>query len=139
MKKESYVFPAIFTFNKDGITIEFPDLPGCISCADTLDEAVKNAKEVLGLYLWSMEKDDEPIPEPTPVNKLKLENNQIPMLIEIWMPLVRHEMDNKAVKKTLTIPQWLNILAEKNNINFSQVLQEALKEKLGIDNYKTQA
>ncbi|BCS80611.1 hypothetical protein CaldiYA01_05710 [Caldicellulosiruptor diazotrophicus] len=57
------------------------------------------------------------------------------MLIEVWMPLVRHKMDNKAVKKTLTIPQWLNILAEKNNINFSQVLQEALKEKLGINDY----
>ncbi|ABP67691.1 protein of unknown function UPF0150 [Caldicellulosiruptor saccharolyticus DSM 8903] len=136
MKKERYVFPAIFTFDDDGITIEFPDLPGCISCADTLDEAVKNAKEVLGLYLWSMEKDNEQIPEPTPVNNLKLEQNQIPMLIEVWMPLVRHEMDNKAVKKTLTIPQWLNMLAEKHNINFSQVLQEALKDKLGIKDYK---
>jgi len=136
MKKDRYVFPAIFTFDDDGITIEFPDLPGCISCADTLDEAVKNAKEVLGLYLWSMEKDNEPIPEPTAVNQLRLEKNQMPMLIEVWMPLIRHEMDNKAVKKTLTIPQWLNILAEKHNINFSQVLQEALKEKLGINDYK---
>ncbi|BCS80612.1 hypothetical protein CaldiYA01_05720 [Caldicellulosiruptor diazotrophicus] len=72
MNRDTYIFPAIFTFDDDGITIEFPDLPGCISCADTLDEAVKNAKEVLGLYLWSMEKDNESIPEPTPVNNLKL-------------------------------------------------------------------
>lgn len=66
-----------------------------------------------------MERDNEPIPEPTPINELKLETNQIPALTEVWMPLVRNEMDNKSVKKTLTIPQWLNI-----------------KEKLGIREYK---
>ncbi|WP_026486675.1 type II toxin-antitoxin system HicB family antitoxin [Caldanaerobius polysaccharolyticus] len=134
--KDTYIFPAIFTYDDDGISIEFPDLPGCLSCADTTEEAMHNAKEVLGLFLWGMERDNEPIPEPTPINKLKLETNQIPVLIEVWMPLVRNEMDNKSVKKTLTIPQWLNIMAERNNINFSQVLQEALKEKLGIREYK---
>ena len=131
--KDAYTFSAIFDYANDGISIEFPDLPGCLTAADTTEEATKNAKEVLGLFLWSMEKDNEVIPESTPINKLKLESSQIPFLVEVWMPIVRNEMDNKAIKKTLTIPQWLNILAENNNINFSQTLQQALKEQLGIN------
>jgi len=79
-----------------------------------------------------MEKDNKPIPEPTPIDKIKIEFNQVLVLVEAWMPLVRSEKDNKAVKKTLTIPKWLNDLAEKKKINFSRVLQQALKEQLGI-------
>ncbi|MGD9678463.1 MAG: type II toxin-antitoxin system HicB family antitoxin [Vulcanibacillus sp.] len=131
--KNAYIFLAIFDYTDDGISIEFPDLPGCLTAADTTEEATKNAKEVLGLFLWGMEKDNEEIPESTPINKLKLESNQIPFLVEVWMPIVRNEMDKKAIKKTLTIPQWLNIMAENNNINFSQTLQQALKEQLGIN------
>lgn len=130
--KENYIFPVIFDYAKDGISIEFPDLSGCLSSADTTEEAIKNAKEVLGLFLWGLEKDNDVIPEPSPIDKLNLERNQIPFLVEVWMPSIRNEMDYKAIKKTLTIPQWLNILAEKNNINFSQTLQQALKEQLGI-------
>lgn len=134
--KDTYAFPAIFDYADDGISIEFPDLPGCLSAADTTEEAIKNAKEVLGLFLWSMEKDEAPIPVPSPIHKLNINPNQIPFLVEVWMPVVRNEMDNKAIKKTLTIPQWLNILAEKNNINFSQTLQQALKEQLGINDHE---
>lgn len=130
--KDTYIFPAILDYEDDGISVEFPDLPGCLSCADSTEEAISNAKEALGLYLWDMEKE-ETIPDPTPVEKLKLEHNQIPILIEVYMPLVRNEMNNKSVKKTLTIPYWLNKLAEDNQVNFSQILQVSLKEYLGIE------
>ncbi|KIL06886.1 pilus assembly protein HicB [Clostridium botulinum] len=130
--KDMYVFPAIFTYDNDGISIEFPDLPGCLSCADTTDEAIKMAKEALALHLYGMEEDNESIPKDTPINNLTLLENQIPMLIEVYMPLYRTAIENQSIKKTLTIPQWLNKLAEKNEINFSQILQAALKEKLGI-------
>ncbi|MGD0153036.1 MAG: type II toxin-antitoxin system HicB family antitoxin [Thermacetogeniaceae bacterium] len=87
MHKDRYIYPAIFDYSKDGIAIEFPDLPGCLPCAKTTEEAVNNAREAVALHLHSMEQDGETIPEPTPVDRLKLEANQIPILIEIFMPL----------------------------------------------------
>lgn len=132
MKKDYYVYPAIFSYANDGISIEFPDLPGCLPSADTTEEAVSNAKEAMGLHLFGMEEDNDPIPEPTPITKIKIESNQVLMLIEVFMPMMREAIQNEAVKKTLTIPRWLNVIAEANKINFSQVLQAALKERLNI-------
>ena len=134
--RDNYVFPAIFTYEEDGISIEFPDLPGCFSCGDTTDEAAKMAKEALGLHMYGIEEDCDDIPNPTPINKIKLSKNQIPMLVEVYMPLHRLAIENQSIKKTLTIPQWLNKIAELNKINFSQVLQNALKEQLGLTKNK---
>ena len=130
--KESYEFVAIFNYAEDGINISFPDLPGCLSCADTTEEAIKNAEEVLGLVLYDMEQENEEIPNPTPLEKIKCNKDDRAVLINVWMPLVRNELDEQAVKKTLTIPKWLNTLAEKENINFSKILQSSLKEYLKI-------
>lgn len=130
MKKDYYVYPAIFTYEDDGISVEFPDLPGCLTCADTTEDAIKMAKEALGLHLYDIEEENEPIPTASSINDLSLEKNQIPILIDINMVLHRKAIENTSVKKTLTIPQWLNKEAERHNINFSQVLQEALKEQL---------
>ena len=102
--KNNYTFLAIFNYAEDGISISFPDLPGCLSCSNTTDEAIKDAEEVLGLFLYNMEKDQEYIPEPTPLEKIQCEPNQKAVLIKIWMPLVRSEMETASVKKTLTIP-----------------------------------
>lgn len=132
MKKDRYIYPAIFDYAEDGISISFPDLPGCFSCAHSDEEAVSMAKEALGLHLYSMEEDKDEIPGPTPINKIKLEPKQAVVLIEVFMPTMRQAIENYSVKKTLSIPQWLNKLAIENNINFSQVLQTALKEQLGI-------
>ena len=130
--KDSYEFVAIFDYAEDGISISFPDLPGCLSCADTTKEAIKNAEEVLGLVLYDMEQEKEEIPNPTLLENIKCKNNQKPILVNIWMPLVRNELDEQAVKKTLTIPQWLNKLAERENVNFSKILQAALKDYLKV-------
>lgn len=129
--KDIYIFPAVFDYADDGISIEIPDLPGCFSCADTTEEGIYNAKEALGLYLWDME-SEETIPEPSSIENLELKPNQIPILIDVYMPLVRNEMNNKSIKKTLTIPYWLNKVAEDNKVNFSQLLQTSLKEYLGV-------
>lgn len=132
MKQEKYEFTAIFQYAEDGINIHFPDIPSAISCAETTDEAIKNAEEVLGLVIYDRECDNEPIPEPTPFEKIKTKDNEKAIIIRVWMPLVRNELDEQAVKKTLTIPQWLNKLAEDENVNFSKLLQSALKEYLKI-------
>ena len=130
---EIYIFPAIFEKTPKGsYGVSFPDLPGCISMGNTLQEAHKMAKEALGLHLYGMERDEEDIPEPSSLDSIQLEANENIGLIEVWMLPVRAELDNRAVKKTLTIPHYLNEIAEKRRVNFSQVLQSALKDHLGI-------
>ena len=131
--KETYSFPAVLYYAKDGISIEFPDLPGCLPCAHSTGEAVKNAKEALGLHLWGMEKDNDDIPEPTDITKLILRENSIPLLVDVFMPSVRERLNTKYIKKTLSIPAWLNAEAEKQGVNFSQILQSGLKSYLHIE------
>ena len=133
--KDSYIYPAVLTFAKDGISVEIPDLPGCLTCGDTAEEAIAMARDALSLHLWGMETDGDPIPEPTTIPMLRLESGQVPVLIDVWMPAIRDERANKSVNKTLTLPKWLNDLAERRNVNFSQVLQTALKHYLGVDNH----
>jgi len=130
--KDRYQFPAIFHYAEDGISISFPDIPGCLSCSETTEEAFKDAREALGLHLWGMEQDGDLIPETSAIENLVLEKNQIPAMIEVFMPPIRDRLSNRFVKKTLSIPYWLNAEAEEAKVNFSQLLQEALKEKLGI-------
>ncbi len=132
MPQDRYSFPAIFNYAGDGISIEFPDLPGCLPCAKDTEEAFKNAREALGLHLWGMETDGEAIPAPTAVNKLHLGKDDIPAMIEVFMPAIRARVQRQVVKKTLTIPAWLNAAAEESEVNFSQTLQNALIDQLQI-------
>ncbi len=90
------------------------------------------AREVLGLWMESVERDNEDVPKASSLLDIKLEDNQRAILIDVWMPLVRKAIMNKAIKKILTIPQWLDIKAREEDINFSQVLQEGLKRELNI-------
>lgn len=136
MKKDRYIFPAIFTVEPDGISAEFPDLPGCLTCGNTEEESLRMAKDALELHLFGMEEDQEEIPSPSTVSNLDIHKGQFVALIEVWMPPIRDEMALKAVKKTLTIPKWLNDLAEEKRVNFSHVLQASLRNYLGVDDYK---
>lgn len=130
--KNKYLYPAIFHFADDGISVEFPDLPGCLTYGDDEEEAFKNAKEALELHMFGLEEDLEDIPEASHIKDIKLEENETLVFIDVWMIPVRDQLRNKAVKKTLTIPKWLNDVATENKVNFSLVLQGALKEYLGI-------
>lgn len=128
----SYSFLAIFDYAADGISVEFPDLPGVFTCGDTEEEAYRNANEALGLHLFGMEEDNDEIPSPSKIRDLSVNKNQVVVLVNVFMPLVRSRVKKATIKKTLTIPKWINDLAEENKINFSQVLQEALKERLNV-------
>lgn len=132
MKKDYYIYPAIFDYAEDGISISFPDLPGCISCAKTDEEALYMAKDALGLYIACSEEENEKLNKASKLNEINFSNNQRVVLVEVNMPLFREAVQNTSVKKTLTIPKWINDLAERNNVNFSQLLQLAIKENLGI-------
>ena len=130
--KDRYSFIAVFDVEDDGISIEFPDLPGCLPCAETMEEALKNAQEALGLHLWGLEQDNEEIPEPTPIQNIKLEKNQVPAVIEVFMPSFRVKLNNRFVKKTLSLPAWLADMADKDGVNCSKVFQNALIDYLGV-------
>jgi len=130
--KERYIFPAIFHYAEDGISVSFPDLPGCLTCAHDTDTAMSRAKEALGLYLFDSEECGDRIPEPSDFKTWALEKGDIPVIVDVFMPAVRERVKKRTVKKTLTIPSWLNIQAEQAGINFSQVLQEGLKQRLGV-------
>ncbi len=132
MDKSYYAFPAIFHYANDGISIEFPDLPGCLPCASSDDDAFKNAKEALGLHLFGMEQDGDTIPLPSQVTSLKFGEGEIVAMIDVFMPAFRDRMNNQFVKKTLSVPAWLNSMAEQEHINFSRVLQDGLKQYLGL-------
>lgn len=133
MKKDTYIYPAIFSYDEDGISIEFPDLPGCLTCAETDEEALYMAKDVLRGYLLTLEDMGNNIPNATSLKDVNTEDNQKAVLIEVCLAFYREANNNRAVKKTLTIPAWLNEAAEKEKINFSFVLQSALKETLHIE------
>lgn len=130
--KDRYSYIAIFSYDSDGISISFPDLPGCLPCADkdNSEQAIHNAREAMGLHLYGMEQDGDDIPTPSPVNKINLDDNEVPILIDVYMPPIRDKVKNHFVKKTLSIPAWINDKALDMGINFSQVLQEALLNKI---------
>ncbi|MDR1687500.1 MAG: type II toxin-antitoxin system HicB family antitoxin [Clostridiales bacterium] len=130
MRRVTYF--AVFEPSDTGYSIYFPDLPGCISCGDNIEHATKMAKEALGLHYWGMEKDGDEIPKPTKPPFEDMESVDFVVPVEIFPDIVKDAIENRAVKKTLTIPHWLNAEAEAANVNFSQLLQNALKEYLNV-------
>ena len=134
--KDRYSYIAVFTYEEDGISIEFPDLPGCYPCADkdNIEKALENAKEALGLHIWGMEEDGEEIPRPSSITDISLENNQVFALIDVFMPPIRERVKSKFVKKTLSLPAWLAAKADEDGVNCSRLFQNALMEYLGVAN-----
>ena len=134
MKKDVLLtYPAIFTHEDNQYWVEFVDLKGCFSDGKTLAEAIENAKEAMGLYLEDLEEYPKCT---TDIKNIKLEDNQIISFVTINLDDHKRKYENKSVKKTLSIPAWLNTKAEKANINFSKILQKALIEELNINQNK---
>ena len=110
----------------DGVFyVNFPDFDDCFTDGDTMEEAVSNAKDVLEAVAFSYMKNNKPLPKPGKVNE-----NVV--YIELWVDLLKDRVNNQSIKKTLTIPKWLNDIAEENSVNFSAILQLGIKEYLGI-------
>lgn len=131
-KVERYFFPAVFTYEEgQEIAVVFPDLDVATS-GENDDDALLSARELLGCVMFGLEEDGEGIPEPTPLSAVALEPNERAVLVDVYMPAVRMAQNNKSVNRTVTLPAWLNAAALERNINFSQVLQDALKTQMGI-------
>ena len=125
-------YPAVFHEDDNSYWVEFPDLEGCFTNGLTIEEAFLNASEALGLYL---DLDDDSykrtINKPSQIKDV-INNNPglMVMLVEYDSLEYARKYKTKAIKKTLSIPEWLNDLACKDNVNFSNVLQDALIDKL---------
>jgi predicted RNase H-like HicB family nuclease len=127
-----FLYPAYFRrLASGGYSVDFPDLPGCVSAGDDMEDALSMAREALSLHLYGMEEDAEALPTASDPSTLPVEPDAFISPVEGRPDMARDEIRNRSVKKTLTIPYWLNEAAERNNINFSQVLQDALRERVG--------
>lgn len=128
-----YVYPAVFTPEAEGgYSIHFPDLEGCCTQGEDLADGLAMANDVLCLTLYGLEEENQSIPSASSQKEVILEGDQFVTLVACDTLEYRKFYDNKAVKKTLTIPSWLNTMAERQDINFSAVLQSALKAQLGL-------
>ena len=131
-KTERYFYPAIFTYElEQEIAVVFPDL-NCATSGINDDDAFLSARELLGCVLNGLEEDNEEIPSPTSLSQIKLQDNEKDVLVDVYMPSIRMAQINRSVSRTVTLPAWLNALALEHNINFSQVLQDALKTQLHV-------
>lgn len=126
-------YPALFHETEEGgFWVSFPDIPECMTQGEDMQQAYEMAVEALGLSLSSMEDDKEEIPKASSPRDVAMEEGSFLVVIEFDMAEYRRVHCSRAVKKTLSIPEWLNDIAIKQNVNFSQVLQEALMEKVGV-------
>ena len=127
-----YVFPAVFEPEDGGYNVTFPDLPDCYTCGDDAEHAVYMATDVLNFYLSDEETDGHEIPSPRSIKAVKAPEGGFVSAILADTAEYRRKLSQKAVKKTLSIPSWLNDAAEAANVNFSQTLQNALRAQLGL-------
>ena len=134
MKKvERYFYPAVFTYEPgQEIAVVFPDLDASTSGVDDND-VLLSARELLGCVIFGLEQDGEAIPVPTPLSKINLQENERAVLVDVYMPSIRQAKVNRSVNRTVTLAAWLNAAALETGINFSQVLQDALKHQLHLN------
>lgn len=125
-------YPAVFHPEKNGYSVSVPDLDGCFTEGDTLDEAYEMAFDAIGLCITDLLEDKNELPSPSSPKDLDHASDDFVVLVEFDREAYNRKHNSKAVKKTLTIPSWLNEAAEEKHINFSSVLQEALKAQLNI-------
>lgn len=127
-----YIYPAIFTKEDDGgYSVVFPDLESCYTCGDTLEQAMDMAEDCLALVLYGYETDQKEIPAASSMDSISTSSDEFVSLIKCDTLSYRKQYSSKAVKKTLTIPEWMNDEGMRAGINFSQLLQDALMQKIG--------
>lgn len=126
--KENYIYPAKIKKEGTSFQIEFLDFPNIsLVEADTKEEAIRSAQRCLALEILDYESRKQQLPNPT-------ENVLNVIFIHVWMPYFRNTSKEIYVKKNVTIPQWLDILAKENKVNYSAALVKGIKLALGIEN-----
>lgn len=131
--KDNYNYPMIFSYSEEGIDIKAYDFDECFTFVEDEEEAMKNAIDILALTIIDYESENRELPMPTSVSKIELQKNEKLVYINVWLPYFRSKVKETYVKKTLTIPTWIDILAKRNNVNFSSVLVKGLKKELKLE------
>ena len=124
--KENYVYPACIKKVSKVYEITFPDFPELISCETDAEKTMRKAQELLALTILEYLNTNKKLPEMS----MNVENA---VYIHIWLPYFRNTAKEVYIKKTLTIPQWLDVLAREKGINFSGALVKGIKSELGIE------
>ena len=124
------IYTAVFAPYDGGYTVSFPDVPGCVTGGSTLEEAVRMARDALGGCLCAYEDEKVPLPVPHAPGEIETEPGEFVTMIDIDLPAYRRSVDNRAVRKNVSLPAWMAFQADQRGINCSQLLQEALKRVL---------
>ncbi|MBQ6621545.1 MAG: type II toxin-antitoxin system HicB family antitoxin [Mogibacterium sp.] len=127
-----YAYPAVMTPEESGYSVYFPDLEGCYTCGDDLADALYMAEDALALALFELERSKAPIPKPSELDAIALEPGEFVSYVCCDTIGYQKMHNNKAVKKTLSIPEWLNEAALAKGLNFSQILQDGLRAALNV-------
>lgn len=127
-----YVYPALFVVEDDGIIVTFPDLDDTFTDGATMQEAFENAEDVLNLMLWNREEEKEEIPLPSQPEQITVPQGATLAMIKADTLAYRKIHDTKTIRRSITIPSWLDTLARERNINFSQLMQNAIRRECGI-------
>ena len=127
-----YAYPAVFRPEKKGFSIFFPDVGMGGTQGDTIADGLEMAHDFLVGAMVMLEDEGQEIPSPSEITALQLNDGEFASFVSVDTAEHRRKNETRAVKKTLSIPSWLNAQAEAANINFSHTLQRALKEDLKI-------
>ena len=128
--KRLYFCPAVFQSEEQGYSVFIPDIPGCMTQGETMEEALAMAQDAIGLMLEDVAPAD--YPAPSLPQDLPLEKDQFVLMVPFDKLAYDRAYNAKSVKKTLSVPAWLDTLAAEHNVNFSNVLQNALMRELGV-------
>lgn len=123
------IYPAVFKPFSDGssgFVVEFPDLPGCVTEGKNLEEAIEMGMDAACGWVLGELEDGGKVPKASEYQDVVVKAEEIVNLLLLDIDAYSEQYGEKAVRKNLTIPAWLNTFAEKNNLNFSKILQEAL-------------
>lgn len=128
------IYPAVFSPLEEnpGYCVTFPDLPGCVTEGNSLEEAIENAEDAASGWVLDELEDGKTAPTASKITDIKVENGDFTDLIVLDMDSYAAKCGSSAVRKNCTIPFWLNAIAEKRHVNFSKTLQEALINQLGL-------
>ena len=124
-------YAAIFEPGDKKVYVSFPDLPGCVTSGKDVSDAYDMAVDAANLWLTSaVEDQNEPAPAQTPIEDVKYPDNAWAMLIQVDTEEYMKKAETKAVRRTVSIPSWMDQIAQKRGISLSKVLQDALKEQI---------
>lgn len=127
-----YISPARFKAEDNGIIVTFPDLEDTFTDGETMQEAFENAEDVLNLMLWNREEENAAIPPPSTQEKIPVPREAVPAMIKEDTLGYRKRHDQKTIRRSVTLRRWLDSIARERNINFSQLMQNAIRRECGI-------